>query len=112
MNFSNEMTFRGHGDFLTTIHTEEYQGWLKGESEGVRTLAKSSDPDDAVRVLGYFKESVGKAKADKHDKGAGDKHKRTNDLLKGTETTKPTGPGKKKTDKNDDEASFNEHADD
>jgi hypothetical protein len=112
LNFSTEMTSRGHGDFLGIIHSDKYQKWIEGESEGVKMLASSSDPDDSVKVLNYYKESVGKAKVSDHDKAAKDKHSRKNDLLKGTKTTKPAGPAKKKTDENDDEAAFNEHADD
>jgi len=110
MGFTAEMTDRGHGDFLGVIQSDGYQGWIEKESDGVKALARSNDPDDAAKVLSYYKESVGKKKAAEHDDNAGKKHKRKNDLLKSDKTTKPAGPGKKSTDENDDEASFNEHA--
>ena len=59
---------------------------------------------------GFSSISVSKGKALDFDEKAGKKHKRKNDLLKGQSTTKPAGPGKKKINKDDDEAAFNEFA--
>lgn len=110
LEFSTQMGQHGHGDVLMVIDSKEYKEWIPKQSAGVRVLAESDALDDSVLVMDYYKESLGKAKTSDFDEKAEEKHKRTNDLLKGNEKTTPAGPKKKKADKNDDQAAFDEFA--
>jgi len=109
IEFSNEMAIRGHGDYLGVIRGKDYQDWVAKQSEGVHALARSTNPDDAAKVLAYFKESVAGKKASDFDKTLKDKKTRRNNLLKGSSQSKPAGPGKA-LNKGEDEAAFEEHA--
>ena len=82
-----------HTDAMTIIYgsgKEEFHKWLEKQSERTKDLARSTDPEDGILILDYYKEDTAKKKTAEFDKKAKDKKKEHDDIHLSTERSKKT----------------------
>jgi len=78
----------GHPDAVKIFSSKEYRQYHDEAKEAKNPLIESSDPADAIKFIGKFKEDVLKEAASEHDTKAKEKAEETNEALESTVDTK------------------------
>jgi len=75
------------------IRSDDFKTWAKEQPKSIQLLNNSLDPNDALKLLNYYKEDIARKKVAEHDKTAGEKTKKVIDLME--DTIKQKGRGDK-----------------
>lgn len=98
----------GHPDAIKIVHSKGFDEWAKAEKVD---LAKVSDPKDAIKVIGQYKESIAKKSVAEHDKNRREDGKRRVAALAGEVGSGKGAPrGDSEVDKDDFDGAFDEAA--
>jgi hypothetical protein len=100
-----------HPDALKIKASDEWSDWIGGQSKTIKSLATSTEVEDTIKILDYYKEDQARAGAAKKDKKDRSAKKKKDDLHKHSSRSKAevSGKGTKASgDKDDEEAGWNE----
>ncbi len=86
--FQNELLER-MPDALKIARSKDYQEWINKQSPAIQALNRSLNPEDALKVLNYYKEDMAKKRVEKHDAEAKKKAEKINKVLSYTARSKP-----------------------
>lgn len=86
--FQNELLER-MPDALKIARSKDYQEWINKQSPAIQALNRSLNPEDALKVLNYYKEDMAKKRVEKHDAEAKKKAEKVNRVLSYTARSKP-----------------------
>lgn len=100
-----------HPDAWKINQSKEFNDWLNNQSDKIKRLAVSPDPENGILVLDAYKKTIADTNAAKHDDAAGARKKRKDDLHKHSLKSKKAVAGKSKPgDMSDEEAGWREAA--
>lgn len=112
MEFWDQITMV-HSDARKINTSKGFLDWLDEQDEPLQRLARNMEkPEDGVLIIDFYKKSIGKKKAKKHDDKMMQDKKQTDDLHKGTMRNKKTVTQTDDVDMNDAKAAFEEDDDD
>lgn len=98
-----------HPDGKKVAKSDEFKAWVKGQSKSIQGLYSSSDPDDAISLLDFYKEDQAKKTVKKHDEGLrGEKKKKDGLYGEGMRSKPATSKSPGGGDKDDIQAGFEE----
>jgi len=92
VSFENSV-LRVMPDAPEIIRSDDFKTWVKEQTRATQLLNNSLDPNDALKLLNYYKEDIARKKVAEHDKTAGEKTKKVIDLME--DTIKQKGRGGK-----------------
>lgn len=106
-SFENAM-YRKMPDWMEVASTKEFEDWKGKQPPGIKALADSANPEDALKLIDYYKEDVAKSKTADFDRKKTERADKTDKVLSHISHRGGGARGKAEADTNDFDAAWEE----